>query len=64
MINNKALDDVLQKIEHILESDPRTFLNSIDDNGWYYDRIHAAYSTLKETWIKMDNQERLNRMDK
>jgi len=41
------LDDILIKLEYILETDPRTFLNPISNNYFYFDQIYEAYKIIK-----------------
>lgn len=41
------LDDILIKLEYILEADPRTFSNPISNNDFYFDQIYEAYKIIK-----------------
>lgn len=41
------LDDILIKLEYILEEDPRTFSNPISNNDFYFDQIYEAYKIIK-----------------
>lgn len=44
----KTIDDVIQKLEYIMESDPRTFSNPKCEYGWMFHRINEAIKMLKE----------------
>ena len=44
----KTIDDVIQKLEYILEGDPRTFSNPECEYGWVFNRVNEAIKMLKE----------------
>lgn len=44
----KTIDDVIQKLEYIMESDPRTFSNPECEYGWMFHRVNEAIKMLKE----------------
>lgn len=44
----KTIDDVIQKLEYILEGDPRTFSNPECEYGWIFNRVNEAIKMLKE----------------
>lgn len=47
-VKMKTIDDVIQKLEYIMESDPRTFSNPECEYGWVFHRINEAIKMLKE----------------
>lgn len=44
----KTIDDVIQKLEYIMESDPRTFSNPECEYEWMFHKINEAIKMLKE----------------
>lgn len=44
----KTIDDVIQELEYIMESDPRTFSNSDCKYEWVFHGINEAIKMLKE----------------
>lgn len=48
MEENKAIDQSIIILEHILESDPRTFKNQDCENAWLFDRVYDALKLLKQ----------------
>lgn len=41
------IDDVIQKLEHILESDPRSFSNPVCEYGWIFNEVLKAIQMLR-----------------
>ena len=49
-INN--IDDAIEKLEYVLEADPRTFFNQTCENEEVFDEIYEALKHLKKARLK------------
>lgn len=47
-MNEKVFDDLLIKLEYILEADPRTFSNPICDYDYLFDAFGDLYRIIKK----------------
>ena len=49
-INN--IDDAIEKLEYVLEADPRTFSNRTCENEEFFDEVYEALKHLKKARLK------------
>ena len=49
-INN--IDDAIEKLEYVLEADPRTFSNRTCENDEFFDEVYKALIHLKKARLK------------
>jgi len=49
-INN--IDEAIEKLEYVLEADPRTFSNRTCENEEFFDEVYEALKHLKKARLK------------
>lgn len=52
MIPIHNIDDAIEKLEYVLEADPRTFSNQTCENEEVFDEVYKALMHLKKARLK------------